>query len=158
MKSIFPILPSLVALLTLLVPTHAGAEPLLAGVAKVDITHPDHPAKENPPMVKALVLSQGGTDAVIIAIDAVAVAEIGSIHDPFLAEVRAALQKDPGITPDSFVVNASHCHALVAPDIAARTIRAVTEAWKNRVPVKAGAGTGREETIMENRRLKLKSG
>jgi hypothetical protein len=158
MNPIFPILPSLVALLTLLVPTHAGAEPLLAGVAKVDITHPDHPAKENPPMVKALVLSQGGTDAVIIAIDAVAVAEIGSIHDPFLAEVRAALQKDPGITPDSFVVNASHCHALVAPDIAARTIRAVTEAWKNRVPVKAGAGTGREETIMENRRLKLKSG
>jgi hypothetical protein len=56
------------------------------------------------------------------------------------------------------VVNASHCHALVAPDIAARTIRAVTEAWKNRVPVKAGAGIGREETIMENRRLKLKSG
>jgi hypothetical protein len=158
MNPIFPILPFLIVVMTLLGPADAEAETLLAGVAKVDITHPDHPAKENPPMVKALVLSQGGTDAVIIAIDAVAVAEIGSIHDPFLAEVRAALQKDPGITPDSFVVNASHCHALVAPDIAARTIRAVTEAWKNRVPVKAGAGTGREETIMENRRLKLKSG
>jgi hypothetical protein len=47
---------------------------------------------------------------------------------------------------------------MVAPDIAARTIRAVTEAWRSRVPVKAGAGTGHEETIMENRRLKLKSG
>ena len=109
-------------------------------------------------MVKALVLSQGTTHAVIVAIDAVAVAEIGSIRDPFLAEVRAALEKDPGLPASSLVVNASHCHAMVAPDIAARTIRAVTEAWKNRVPVKAGAGTGHEETIMENRRLKLKSG
>lgn len=134
------------------------AEPLLAGVAKVEITHPDHPAKENPPMARALVLSQGGVHAAIVAIDAVAVAEIGSIRDPFLAELRAALQKDPGIAPESLVVNASHCHAVVAPDVAARTIRAVTEAWRNRVPVKAGAGVGREDTIMENRRLKLKNG
>ncbi|NUP99906.1 MAG: hypothetical protein HUU35_08630 [Armatimonadetes bacterium] len=134
------------------------AEPLLAGVAKVEITHPDHPAKENPPMARALVLSQGGVHAAIVAIDAVAVAEIGSIRDPFLAELRAALQKDPGIAPESLVVNASHCHAVVAPDVAARTIRAVTEAWRNRVPVKSGAGVGREDTIMENRRLKLKNG
>lgn len=159
MKMPLPILPSLVALLTLFGPVEkAGAEPLLAGVAKVEITHPDHPAKENPPMVKALVLSQGETHAVIVAIDAVAVAEIGSIRDPFLAEVRAALQADLGIPGNSLVVNASHCHALVAPDMAERTVKAVTEAWKSRVPVKAGAGTGNEDSIMENRRLKLKSG
>lgn len=158
MKPLVILLPCWVLLSTLLGPAAAAAESLLAGVAKVDITHPDHPAKENPPMVKALVLSQGTTHAVIVAIDAVAVAEIGSIRDPFLAEVRAALEKDPGLPASSLVVNASHCHAMVAPDIAARTVRAVTEAWKNRVPVKAGAGTGHEETIMENRRLKLKSG
>ncbi len=158
MKPFSSALSHLLALLSVFGPGKIDAAPLLAGVAKVDITHSDHPVKENPPMVKALVLSQGGTDAVIIAIDAVAVAEIGSIHDLFLGEVRAAVQKNLGITPDSFVVNASHCHALVAPDIAARTIRAVTEAWKNRVPVRAGAGNGLEETIMENRRLKLKSG
>ena len=134
------------------------AEPLLGGVAKVEITHPDHPAKENPPFVKALVLSQGETHAVIIAIDAVAIAEIGSIRDPYFAEVRAALGKDFGIAAGSILINASHCHSLIAPDVAARTVRAVAEAWKNRVPVKVGAGTGHEDGIMENRRLKLKSG
>ncbi len=134
------------------------AEPLLAGVAKAEITHPDHPAKENPPMAKALVLSQGDKHAVIVAIDAVAVAGIGSILDPFLANLRSALQRECGIVPDSLIVNASHCHAIVAPDILDRTRRAVVEAWNHRVPVKAGAGTGHEDGIMENRRLKLKSG
>lgn len=134
------------------------AEPLLAGVARAEITHPDHPAKENPPMVKALVLSQGEKHAVIISIDAVAIAEIGSIRDPFLAELRVALQKECGIAPGSLIVNASHSHALVAPDILERTRGAVVQAWNQRVPVKAGAGTGQEDGIMENRRLKLKSG
>lgn len=132
--------------------------PLLAGVARVEITHPDHPAKENPPFVKALVLSKGEIHAVIIAVDAVAIAEIGSIRDPYFAEVRAALQKDLGIVPGAILINASHCHSIVTPDVAACTVRAVTTAWKNRVPVKAGAGAGRENGIMENRRLELKSG
>ena len=158
MKPLVILLPCWVLLSTLPGPHAAAAETLLAGVAKVDITHPDHPAKENPPMVKALVLSQGTTHAVIVAIDAVAVGGIGSIGDSFLPEVRAALEEAPGIPASSLVVNASHCHARIAPDIAERTIRAVMEAWKGRVPVKAGAGTGRADSIMENRRLKLKSG
>lgn len=134
------------------------AAPLLGGVARVEITHPDHPAKENPPFVKALVLSKGETHAVIIAVDAVAIAEIGSIRDPYFAEVRAALQKDLGIAPGAILINASHCHSIVTPDVVACTVRAVTTAWKNRVPVKAGAGAGSENGIMENRRLELKSG
>ncbi len=145
-------------LLLLLPASPLRAEPLLAGVAKVEITHPDHPTKENPPFVKALVLSQGETHAVLVAVDAVAIAEIGSIRDPYFAEVRDALQQSLGIPPGAVVVNASHCHAAVAPDLAERTIRAVTEAWEGRVPVKAGAGTGHEDGIMENRRLKLKDG
>ena len=32
------------------------------------------------------------------------------------------------------------------------------EAWKNRVPVRAGAGVGHEDRIMQNRRLILRSG
>ena len=40
----------------------------------------------------------------------------------------------------------------------ARTIQAVRQAVKNLVPVKAGAGVGRETRIMENRRLILKDG
>lgn len=158
MKFLFPIVPSLVALLTLFGKGEIQAETLLAGVSRVEITHPDYPARENPPMVKALVLSQGATHAVILAIDAVAIAEIGSIRDPYLADVRATLQQKFGIPPDALVVNASHCHSVVAPDVVARTITAVSEAWNSRVPVKTGAGSGHEDTIMENRRLKLKSG
>lgn len=136
----------------------AATDELLAGAGRVDITKPGADAGSNPPLVKALVLSRGATNAVIITLDAVAVAEIGSIRDPYLAEVRAALTESFGIAPESVLINASHCHALVADDIAARTIEAVKLAWESRVPVRAGVGVGHEDGIMENRRLKMKSG
>lgn len=136
----------------------ATAGDLLAGAGKVEITRPGEDAGSNPPMVKALVLSQGGTNVVIITLDAVAIAEIGSIRDPYLSDVRKALTDSFGIKAESVLVNASHCHALVADDIVARTVEAVTAAWKSRVPVKAGTGVGNEDRIMENRRLTLKSG
>lgn len=145
----------------LLSPFVQAADPLLAGVGRADITHPDYPAKENPPWVKALVFSQGDQNAVIIALDAVAVAEIGSIHDPYLADVRSALKEKFGIAPESLLVNATHSHARVGPDvptIVTRTVEAVAQAWENRVPVKVGAGSGHEDRVMENRRLRLKNG
>jgi len=145
-------------LFALLSASSAFSDELLAGAGRVDITRPGADAGSNPPLVKALVLSRGATNAVIITLDAVAVAEIGSIRDPYLAEVRAALTDSFGIAPESVLVNASHCHALVADDIAARTIEAVKLAWESRVPVKAGVGVGHEDSIMENRRLKMKSG
>lgn len=145
-------------LFALLSASSAFSDELLAGAGRVDITRPGADAGSNPPLVKALVLSRGETNAVIITLDAVAVAEIGSIRDPYLAEVRTALTESFGIGPESVLVNASHCHALVADDIAERTIEAVKLAWESRVPVKAGAGVGHEDSIMENRRLKMKSG
>ncbi len=133
---------------------------LRAGVARVEITHPDHEAGDNPPYVRALVLEDDttGATAVVVAIDAVAIAEIGSIRDPYLADVRARLKSELGIDPGSVLINASHCHSQVCPDVDDRTVRAVREAWENRVPVTAAAGTGHEDRIMENRRLKLKGG
>jgi len=145
-------------LLTLVFVIPADADELLAGAGRVEITRPGADAGSNPPMVKALVLSRGETNAVIITVDAVAVAGIGSIRDPYLAEVRTALTESLGIAPGSVLVNASHCHALVADDIAARTVQAVKAAWESRVPVRIGAGVGHEDGIMENRRLKMKSG
>lgn len=136
----------------------AQAKELLAGVGKVDITRPGTDPGTNPPFIKALVLTSGETHAVIVTVDAVAIAEIGSIRDPYLAHVRKRLHEDLGISPKSLLVNASHCHAIVAPDVEDRTVQAVTEAWKNRVPVRAGSGVGTESTIMENRRLHLKDG
>ncbi len=134
------------------------SEELLAGVGKVDITRPGADAGDNPLWAKALVLSKGKTHAVIVTIDAVAIAEIGSIKDPYLANVRAALKKDPGIPEESIIINASHCHGVVALDVEQRTIDAVRQAWASRVPAKSGVGSGHEDRVMINRRIPLKDG
>ncbi len=138
----------------------ASAQQLLAGAAKVDISDPASPAVENPPCVRALVLTdeQSGVSAVLVAVDAVAIAEIGSIRDPYLANVRQAVNAKLGIDPKSVIVNASHCHALIAPDVEARTVAAIEAAWKNRVPVQVGVGVGHEDRVQENRRLEMKDG
>lgn len=133
------------------------AAPLLAGAAKVDITDERGPVNDRL-FVRALVLKSGETVAVLVSVDAVAIGGIGHIKDNFLQEVRAALQKELDIPPGNTLFNASHCHGIVHPDHKARTIQAVKAAMKNLVPVKAGAGVGRETRIMENRRLILKNG
>ena len=144
---------------------------ILAGVAKVDITNAKTQQTDDPLYAnidsgtindrlyaKALVLKQNDTVVVLITVDAVAIAEIGTIRDDYLRQVRAELKAGFNIDPDSVLINASHCHGIVCADIAERTVVAVNEAWVNMVPVKVGAGSGYEDRIMENRRLKLKSG
>ena len=58
----------------------------------------------------------------------------------------------------SVVINASHCHSVVRADTEALTVQVVKEAWMSMSPVKVGAGTGQEDRISENRRLKMKDG
>lgn len=156
MRALFFVFPIAV----LMGPVAAAAGPLQAGAAKVDITHPDHPAGSNPLYAKALVLRDEDSDetAVIVTIDAVAIAEIGSIKDPFLANVRAKLKVEIGLDPARILVNASHCHGIVCADVEARTVEAVKLAWGRLSPAKIGAGAGSEDRIMENRRLILKNG
>ncbi len=141
-----------------LAPLAAEAAQLQAGVAKVDITDRDAGPVNDPLYVKALVLRDDTTTAVIITVDAVAVGEIGRIQNSFLPSVRAQLEKDLQIQPSQVLVNASHCHGIVCADIQQRTVQAVKEAMQNVVPVKVGAGRGHENRIMENRRLRLKDG
>jgi hypothetical protein len=136
----------------------ADAAELRAGAAKVDITNREAGPVNDPLYAKALVVSDGKTTAVIVTVDAVAIAEIGSIKNEYLANVRAQLEKDLGILPHSVLINASHCHGIVCGDVEQRTVVAVKEAWQKMVPVKVGAGTGREDRVSENRRLKLKDG
>jgi len=131
---------------------------LLAGVAKVDVTDRKVGPVNDPLYVKALVLKSGETTAVLITVDAVAIGEIGPIKNDYLPTVRSRLEKELGIAPASVLVNASHCHGVVAPDVADRTVEAVRTAANNLVPVRIGVGSGREDRIMQNRRLKLKSG
>jgi hypothetical protein len=136
--------------------TRAGQ--LQAGVAKVDITDHDAGLVNDPLYVKALVLNDGNTQAVIITVDVVAIAEIGSIGSDYLAKVRARLQKDLNIEPAHVLINASHCHGKVCADVEDRTVKAVTLAAQKMVSVQVAAGSGYEDRIMENRRLHLKDG
>ena len=135
----------------------ARAGELKAGVAKVDIAAEGGPIND-PPYVKALVLDDGITKAVIITVDAVAVAEIGSIKNDYIPKVRAQLKKDLGIEGVNVLLNASHCHARICPDVAERTVKAVKMATENMEAVLVGSGSGSENRVMENRRIKLKDG
>lgn len=139
-------------------PQNVQAKGLTAGVAKVDITNTEAGPVNDPLYAKALVLKRDETTAVIITIDAVAIAEIGSIRNEFLATVRGRIEKELGIRPESVLVNASHCHGVVCEDIEERTFQAVEKALQQMVPVRVGAGVGHEDRIMVNRRLKLKNG
>jgi hypothetical protein len=143
-------------LLALSLSTHAPA--LLAGVAKVDITNVEAGPVNDRLFVKALVLKSDTASLVIVTVDAVAIGEIGTIGNDYLANVRSRIEKDLKIPPSNVLVNASHCHGVVCADVADRTVRAVTEAAQHMVPVNVGVGTGHEDRIMENRRLKLKNG
>ena len=130
----------------------------LAGVAKVVITDPEAGPANDPLYVKALALRSGTETAVIVTVDVVAIAEIGSIRNDFLANVRSQLNRELNLDSARILINASHCHGKVCADVEARTVQAVVEAWQNMVPVSIGAGTGCEDRIMENRRLVLKNG
>lgn len=137
-------------------PAHAAQ--LVAGVAKVDITDYEAGPVNDPLYVKALVIRSDATTAVLIAVDAVAIGEIGYITNDYLPKVRERLEEELGIPASNVLVNASHCHGVVRADVADRTVQAVKAATQTMVPVRIGAGSGHEDRIMENRRLKLKTG
>jgi hypothetical protein len=131
---------------------------LRAGVARADITGAEAGPANDPLYVKALVLRGDATTVVLVTVDAVAIEEIGHIKNGYLARVRARLQEELGVPPESVLIAASHCHGVVCADVEDRTVQAVKQAWQNLVPVKTGAGVGREDRIMENRRVRLKDG
>ena len=131
---------------------------LLAGVAKVDITDYDAGPVNDPLYVKALALRSGETTVVLATVDAVSLGEIGRIGNDYLPAVRAELEAKRRLRPSNILINASHCHGLVCADVMARTVQAVEQALDHMVPVTVGSGTGHEDRIMENRRIKLKSG
>jgi len=136
----------------------ASAAQISAGVAKADITDREAKPVNDPLYVKALVLRDDVTTAVIVTVDAVALGEIGRIGNDFVGNVRLELQKELNIEPSNVLINASHCHGTVCADVEQRTVQAVKEAWRSMVPVNIGVGVGHENRIMENRRLKLKDG
>jgi len=134
------------------------SEPLLAGAAKVDVTKYEAGPVNDPLFVKVVAIRQGSNTLILMGIDAVAIGEIGPVPNSFLPTLRSQLSQQFGIPPTSVLVNASHCHGVVCDDLSDKAVQAVTAALGNLVPVQIGAGTGSENRIMENRRLRLKSG
>lgn len=149
---------TLLALLAMIVLCRPATAELHAGAAKVDITNDEAGPVSGRLHVRALALRSGETTAVIVTLDVVAVGEIGAIPDEYLGNVRRRIEKDLGIKPSNIVVNASHCHGVPCTDTDERTVKAITQAVENLVPVDVGIGHGHEDRIQENRRLKLKSG
>lgn len=135
----------------------AAAE-LMAGAAKVDITNVDAGPVNDRLYARALVVKSGETTAVLVAVDAVAIGEIGHIKNDYLGKVRSQIERDLKIKPANILINASHCHGVVCSDVDQRTVQAIQAAHQNLVRVKVGVGVGHENRIMENRRLKLKNG
>lgn len=135
-----------------------AAGQLRAGAAKVDISHPDTLPVNDPPYVKALVLKDDTTTAVVITMDVVSIGMIGTVPNDYMDKIRAKLKADLGIPPHTLLVNTSHCHASICGDIDAKTVECVKAAWAKLEPVRGGPGSGYEDRISENRRFKLKSG
>ncbi len=148
---------SLLALLLLVVFCQPCMAELFAGVAKRDVTDRSGPVND-PLYVKVLALKSGETQLVIVTVDAVAIGEIGPIPNDYLPKVQQRLAEQWKLGPESLVINASHCHGRVVGDLDKPTGEAIDEAMRSMVPVKIGFAFGHEDGIMENRRLKLKSG
>lgn len=134
------------------------AGPLQAGAAKIDITNYDAGPVNDPLHARALVVSDGETTVVLVAVDAVAIGEIGYIANDYLPNLRARIERELRIPAAHVLVNASHCHGVVCADVGERTFEAVRQSHGRLVPVNVGAGVGHEDRIMENRRLILKDG
>lgn len=135
---------------------HAGE--MLAGTARADITDRTAGPVNDPCFAKALVLKKDDTTVVLVTVDAVSIGGIGRIGNGFMTTVRAALQTNLGIAPGNFIVNASHCHGIVRGDLEPLVIQAIKDAAAHLVPVRVGAGSGHEDRISENRRVKMKDG
>ncbi|MBL4886663.1 MAG: hypothetical protein JKY95_19325 [Planctomycetaceae bacterium] len=148
---------TIIAVTSLTTANDLYAAGLSAGVAKVDVTHP-HGLINDRSYVRALVIKNGETTAVIVSVDAVAIGEIGKISNDYLGNVRSQIQKDLKIKPEHMLFNASHCHSVVCNEIEQLTVQAIKQAASNMVPVTIGVGSGHEDRIMENRRLLMADG
>ena len=139
----------------------ANAAQLRAGVAKVNITSIEGKGMVNDSLyVRVLALDDGITQAVIACLDVRAIGRTGPISNDFLEIVRAQIDKELGIKSANILITATGVgHGdRVRSDVEKLTVMAVKKAWQNMTPVSVGAGTGYEDRIMENRRLRMKDG
>ncbi|MBI2299936.1 MAG: hypothetical protein HYU66_13510 [Armatimonadetes bacterium] len=143
---------------------HSSAGTLRAGVARSEITTDAADAQIHDPLhATALVLDDGQTQAVIIAMDVVAIGGIGEVSDDFLPRLRGRFETELGLPGSHVLVNASHTHPpgrTLCDDSeqVERTFDAVRRAMLDMVPVTAGSGIGHEDRFAINRTLRLRNG
>lgn len=137
---------------------------LRAGTAKSDLTTEAPGIVINDPLyAKALVLDDGDTTLVLLAMDVTAIGGICEVSDDFMSQLRGRLTSELGIPGENVLVNASHTHPpgsiLCGQDEqVARTFDAVRRAKDNLTPVTVGVGVGRDDRFIINRTLRLKDG
>ena len=145
---------SLFALAGAVSSTHA--EPLRAGVAVENITRDDPTSDVHDPLhVKSLVLDDGISRIAIVCLD------ITGASTTLVSSIRARLHAQLGFDESQVLINVSHNHhtqGQVASDVVERCVKAVRRASESLVPVKVGVGTGHEDRITMNRRLRLEDG
>ena len=133
-----------------------AAAPLVAGVGVENITvsAPTQPVHD-PLFAKVLVVDDGATRAVVVCLDLICVS------DSLTAAVRRQLHGELNIAESRVLINASHNHhtlGQVTGDLVARIVRAARRATESLCPVTIRVGTGREDRITINRRLRMKDG
>lgn len=131
-----------------------------AGFAERDITPRVDPAKIHDPLkVRAAVFDDGSMQVALVGIDAIAVAR------PVVLAARRQIEERCGIPPEAVLVGASHTHSVertsdpAYAELQARQIaEAVCQASAARVSARCGVGSGLENQVAFNRRLRMKNG
>ncbi|MEN8228837.1 MAG: hypothetical protein ABFS38_11845 [Bacteroidota bacterium] len=140
-----------------------NAQSLRAGTGKSNITA-DCGDVHDSLYVKALVLKSKKVNLAIITLDVVAIGRVGDVPDDYFGNIKRRLQEDFSIS--HLLVNASHNHydgflnggGKLVHNVEEKTMQAVAKALKNLESVKVGAGSGFENRISMNRRIRLKDG
>ncbi len=136
----------------------------------------------DPCKVRAVVFDDGQREVALVGLDAL------HVHRALVLEVRALLQKKCGLAPEAVMIGASHSHssgplgpigdydhaspfiqdlaykkstvgnAAYVAKVRDAIVEAVAAAHDARAVATAGFGTGREDQVAFNRRIRMKHG
>ncbi len=140
-----------------------NSQTLKAGTGKSNITAEDENIHDSL-YVKVLILKNSKNSLAIITLDVVSIGTIGYVPDNYFKNIKTKLKKEFGI--NDVLISATHNHydgflvgdQKIKDDLVQPTLKAVKIALKDMEPVKVGGGSGYEDRIAMNRRIKLKDG
>ena len=154
-----PVVLMFMVIMSIITSRELNAQVLRAGIGKANIGMVKGNIHDSL-YSKALVIENKNTRVVIITMDIITIGGLGRYTEEFLPDLRKKLESDLGINAKNILINADHNHRTgqVSGDLVEKTVLAVKMAIQNLEPVKIGAGSGFEDNITMNRRVKLKNG